>query len=266
LQEIWDLILYNWVGILLVLARTMGIFIFNPILGRTTVPVRIRMTMAVVLSLIMVHHVSSGTDVIGYIPSSIPGFAGTLILEAALGFIFGFFVNMILSAIILAGKIIDQQMTLALAETMDPSIGANMPVSANFFYYMFIFYFFLIGGHLNYITLFALTYEIMPIGFSPTLEWVSLSEHIVLFFGQIMTLALKMAMPIIAAQMILQICVGIMMKAVPTIKILIINIQMKVLMGFFVLIMIAGPMSDFIQRLMDIMFENLFDMAYRLGQ
>jgi flagellar biosynthetic protein FliR len=233
----------------------MGIFIFNPILGRSTVPVRVRISMTLVLTLVML---ASMGDTIGYIPGSIPGFVGVLIMEAALGFMFGFIVNLILNVIILAGKIIDNQMTLALAESMDPTIGANMPIMANMYYYLFIFYFFITGGHLSYIMLFRISYDIIPIGFTPGIEWFLMSRNIAMFFGTIFTLALKMAMPIIAAELILQICVGVIMKSVPSIQLLVINIQMKLLLGFLILIAIAVPMSDFIQQLMDIMFENLF--------
>jgi flagellar biosynthetic protein FliR len=244
-----------------VFARVTGVFVFNPILGRTTVPMRIRVMMSLVMTMAML---SSMNDVTGYIPSSIPGFVGVLVLEAALGFVFGFIVNMFLTAIIFAGKIIDNQMTLALAETMDPGSGANMPISANWFYNLFVLYFFVIGGHLIYINLFAISYSVIPIGFNISLEWFSLSRDLVMFFQNIMTLAVKMAMPIIAAQMILQVSVGVLKKVVPQIQLLVINIQMKLLMGFFILLAILVPMSNFLQNLMDIMFDNLFGTLYRL--
>jgi flagellar biosynthesis protein FliR len=49
------------------------------------------------------------------------------------------------------------------------------------------------------------------------------------------------------------------MKTVPSIKLLVINIQMKLIMGFFIIMAIAWPMSGFLQDLMDYMFEILFD-------
>ncbi|MCL2036873.1 MAG: flagellar biosynthetic protein FliR [Oscillospiraceae bacterium] len=265
MQEIWNLILYNYVGILVVFARVMGIFIFNPIMGRSTVPMRVRVAMTLVLTMAMLAHLSGGSDLIGYVPTSIPGFVGVLILEALVGFIFGFIVNMILNVIILAGKIIDNQITIALAEVMDPTTGVTMPIMANLYYYLFVLYFFLVGGHLSYISLFARSYRIVPIGFSLSLEWIGMAGDIVDFLGVVFTLALKMAMPIIAAEMILQICVGVIMKAVPSIQIFVINIQMKILMGLFIIMAIAGPMSDFIERLMGIMFENLYGTLERMG-
>jgi flagellar biosynthetic protein FliR len=255
MQEIWDLILYNFVGILVVFTRVTGIFIFNPILGRATVPMRVRVAMSIVLTFVMLYAMG---DTIGYIPGSVPEFVFVLVFESALGFIFGFIVNMVLTVIIFAGKIIDNQMTIALSEIMDPTIGAAMPITANLFYYLFILYFFVTGGHLSYINLFYLSYQLIPIGFEFSLSWVSMTGIIVEFFAEILILAVKMAMPIIAAELILQICVGVIMKAVPNIQIFVINIHMKILMGFFILMAIAGPMSDFIHRLLNIMFENLY--------
>ncbi|MCL1904081.1 MAG: flagellar biosynthetic protein FliR [Oscillospiraceae bacterium] len=262
MQEIWDLIIGNFIGCLVVFARVTGIFTFNPIFGRATVPMRVRVAMSLVLSLAML---ASMGDVIGYIPENIPNFVMVLLMEAALGFVFGFIVNLILNVIILAGKIIDNQMTMSLSEVMDPTTNVTMPIMASLYYYLFILYFFVTGGHLSYISLFALSYEIVPIGFEFTTEWISMSHDIVMFLGTVMTLAVKMAMPIIAAEMILQICVGVMMKAVPNIQIFAINIQMKIMMGFFLVMALAGPMSDFVQRLMDIMFDNLYATLERLG-
>ena len=262
MQEIWDLVVYNFVGVLVVFARVMGIFTFNPILGRSTVPMRVRVSMSIVLALVMLYGMG---DVIGYIPSSIPGFVMVLLAEAALGFIFGFIVNLMLSVIIFAGKIIDNQITIALAEVMDPSTGVTMPIMANLYYYLFVLYFFLTGAHLNYITLFHLSYQIIPIGFEFSLSWAGVSYTIALYLANVLTLAVKMAMPVIAAEMILQLCVGVMMKAVPSIQIFVINIQMKILMGLFIIMAITVPMSDFIQELMDIMVDNLFGIMERLA-
>ena len=264
MQEIWDLILYNFVGCLIVFARVTGIFIFNPILGRITVPMRVRVSMSVVLTLIMVQ-VAESTAPVGYIPDGIPPFVAVLLLETLLGFVFGFIVNLVLNVIIFAGKIIDNQMTLSLAEAIDPSTNVTMPIMASLYYYLFVLYFFVTDGHLTFIRLFALSYSIIPIGFEFGPEWINLSYYIAMFFGNVMTLAVKMAMPIIAAEMILQMCVGVIMKAVPNIQVFVINIQMKLLMGFFIIMATAGPMSDFIDRLMTLMFEILFASLDRLG-
>lgn len=262
MQEIWDLIVGNFIGCLLVFARVSGIFTFNPIFARATVPMRVRVAMSVVMTFVML---GTMNDTVLYVPDGIPDFVLVILFEAILGFVFGFIVNLILNVILFAGKIIDNQMTIALAEIMDPTTNVTMPIMASLYYYLFILYFFVTGAHLSYINLFVLSYGIIPIGFEFTREWVYMSYDIVMFLGTVMTLAIKMAMPIIASELILQVCVGVMIKAVPNIQIFVINIQMKILMGFFVVMAIAGPMSDFIQELMDIMLNNLHATMMRLG-
>jgi flagellar biosynthetic protein FliR len=78
-----------------------------------------------------------------------------------------------------------------------------------------------------------------------------------MFLGTVFVLACKLAMPIIAAELIVEICVGVMMKAVPTIQIFAVNIQMKILIGLFVISAIAEPISDFITKLTEVMWRNL---------
>lgn len=255
MREIWDLIVYNFVGCLIVLARVTGIFTFNPILGRANVPVRVRAAMSLVLTVVTL--MSMG-GVIGYIPDGVPGLVAVILKEAALGLIFGFIVNLTLTVMIYAGELIDNQIGLGMAKVMDPITNINMPMFANLYYYMFIMYFFLTGGHLSYIRLFAQSYEMLPVGFEITLSFVDASYRIAMFLGTVMTLAIKMAMPIVAAELITELCVGVMMKAVPTIQIFVINIQLKVLLGLFLIMAIAGPMSDFLDKLLGIMWENLF--------
>ncbi|MCL2754154.1 MAG: flagellar biosynthetic protein FliR [Oscillospiraceae bacterium] len=262
-QDVWDLILYNFVAGLIIFARVTGIFIFNPILGRSTVPAVVRVAMSIVLTFVMLG--AMGGDTVGFIPESMLHFGIVLSLEALIGFFFGFFVNMILNVIILAGKLMDFQISLAMAEMFDPSTGVTMPIMANLYYYMFVVYFFLAGGHLSYINLFYHSYQIIPIGFELTEDWHAMAFHIVWYFSEIFILAVRMAMPLIVSQTVLQIAVGVIMKAVPKIQIFVINIQMRVLFGFFTIAMITPVVSDFVANLMSIMFEDLFEVLYALG-
>jgi flagellar biosynthetic protein FliR len=240
----------------------MGIFIFNPIMGRTTAPMQLRVILSIVLTFVFVGAMG---DTIGYIPQSMLEFGVVLAKEAMIGFIFGFIVTLFLNILIYAGNLIDFQMSFAMANIFDPSTGVTMPITANIYYYMFFFYFFLAGGHLNTINLFYLSYQIVPIGFEFTTQWRDVAYVIPMFFADVMTLAVKMAMPLVVSQTILQIAVGVIMKAVPSIQIFVINIQMRVFMGMFLLVAITPVMSTYVQMLMDLMFENMFGILYALG-
>lgn len=262
MEELWNLIIDNFIGCLLVFSRVTGIFTFNPIFGRSNVPMRVRVALSMALSVCMLAAMGGTTS---YRPSSVVGFVVVIVMEALLGLLFGFFVNLILTVLIYAGELVDNQIGLGMAKAMDPSTGIQMPVFANFYYYLFILYFFITGGHLEYIRMFSISYDIIPIGFQFGISAQSLIYNIVLFMGTVMELALKLAMPIIAAELIVEFCVGVIMKAVPTIQVFVINIQLKILVGLFIMFSVAGPISDFLNRLLGTMWENLGVILNRIA-
>ncbi len=256
---IWDTVFNNFVGFLFVLCRVTGIFTFNPIFGRSNVPVMVRNAICVVLAVVIM----TMPDMNASVPeiNNVIGFVMVLLKELFVGFVFGFFTNLILTVLIYAGEIIDMQTGLSMAKTMDPSTGINMPIFANIYYYLFILYFFVTGGHLSYIKLFALSYETIPIGFEMTQNTMDLTYVIVMYMGTVMTLAVKFALPIMVTEIVTEVCIGLMMKAIPTIQVLVVNVQLKILIGLTVLAAAARPMSEFIEKLMNILWENLYAAA-----
>lgn len=256
---IWDTVFENFVGFLFVLCRVTGIFTFNPIFGRSNIPTTVRNAACVVLAVVMM----TVPDINASVPeiNNILGFGFIVLKELLVGFVFGFFTNLILTVLIYAGEIIDMQTGLSMAKTMDPSTGINMPIFANIYYYLFILYFFVTGGHLSYIKLFAISYETIPIGFQITDNTIDLCYVIVMYFGTVITLAVKFALPIMVTGMITEICLGLMMKAIPTIQVLVVNVQLKILIGLTVLAAAARPMSEFIEKLMGYLWENLYAAA-----
>lgn len=262
MQELWDLIVYNIVGVVLVIARISGIFSFNPIFSRSNVPTLIKAAMTVALSVCML---SSMGGNVGFIPTSIFDLVFVLLREMVIGLFLGFITNLVLTVLIYAGEIMDNQVGLGMAKSMDPTTGVTMPVFANIYYYIFILYFFVTGCHLSYIQLFWQSYEILPIGYNFTVETLNLTYYIVNYLGTVMTLAVKFALPILAVEMITEVCVGVIMKAVPSIQVFVVNIQLKILLGLFAIMVVAGPMSDFIEDLLDILMANLTNALGMIG-
>ena len=214
-------------------------------------------------TLVMAVFFASTMGSISYNPTSTLMLVFDIFKELGLGLILGFMVNLILTVTIYAGEIIDTQSGLGMAKAMDPATGVSMPLFANVYYYMFILYFFMTGGHLSYVKLFHISYETLPIGFSgfnADVMWA-----IANYFGTVMTLAVKFAAPLLAVELITEACLGVLMKAVPSIHVFAVNIQLKVIIALLILMMLAQPMADFIERLMGIMWQNLYGLLGILG-
>lgn len=262
MNEVWDLIVNNFVAYLLVTARVSGIFTFNPIFSRQNVPIRIKAGLTLVLSMVTMAYMNNELT---YTLSGFPAFVMTLGKELLIGLILGFLVNLILTVIIYAGELMDTQIGFGMAKAMDPMTGIQMPLFANIYYYLFILYFFIVGGHLKYMELFITSYDILPLNYGFKPETLNLVYFIANYLGTVITLAVKFAMPIIASELITEFIIGVMMKAVPTIQIFVINIQLKIVIGLFVLLAVAQPMADFLEYLMNIMFQNLYNAIGLIG-
>lgn len=262
MNEVWDLIVNNFVAYLLVTARVSGIFTFNPIFSRQNVPIRIKAGLTLVLSMVTMAYMNNELT---YTLSGFPAFVMTLGKELLIGLVLGFLVNLILTVIIYAGELMDTQIGFGMAKAIDPMTGIQMPLFANIYYYLFILYFFIVGGHLKYMELFITSYDILPLNYGFKPETLNLVYFIANYLGTVITLAVKFAMPIIASELITEFIIGVMMKAVPTIQIFVINIQLKIVIGLFVLLAVAQPMADFLEYLMNIMFRNLYNAIGLIG-
>ena len=76
-------------------------------------------------------------------------------------------------------------------------------------------------------------------------------------FQQILILALKLSMPIMAVEIILEAGIGILMKAIPQIQVFSVNVQLKILVGIFLILVFVPTFSTFIENLIALMFDTL---------
>ena len=250
MSEVWEAVQTNTVVLIMVLARVSGIFTFNPIFARNNVPQLVKAGVTFVLALVMT--AAGGMDYT--MPSGLLPFVFDLVKEILVGAVLGFFVNLILQVFSMAGEVSDMQIGLSMAKSYDPTFG-NAGLTTQFYSYWFMIYFFAVGGHLSYIELFAVSYETIPIGYSNFN--INIGYIIVQYFQTVLTLGLKLAMPVVAASLVTEFCVGVMMKAVPSIHVFVINIQIKMLVGLVVLAASCGVVSEFMGEIMNVLFTNL---------
>lgn len=262
MSALWDLVVNNFLSFIFITARISGIFTFNPIFSRQNVTARIKVGAALAFSVVTLMYMGGS---VYYDVSSVPDLVFTLMKELLIGLVLGFMMNLVMTVIVYAGDIIDTQIGFGMAKAMDPGTGIQMPLLASLYNYMFILYFFVVGGHLKYIELFIMSYDTLPIGYSFTADTLNLIYFIANYLGTVLILAVKFAMPIIAAELITEFILGVMMKAVPSIQIFVLNIQLKIVVGLLVLLAIGKPMSDFLEYLLGILFQNLNNALGLIG-
>ncbi len=76
-------------------------------------------------------------------------------------------------------------------------------------------------------------------------------------FRQVLILALKLSMPVMAVEIILEAGIGILMKAIPQIQVFSVNVQLKILVGLLLIIMLVPTFSTFIDNVVTLMFDTI---------
>lgn len=224
---------------LFITVRMSGFILFNPILGRTNVPAMARAGMILILSV----YVISFTTQEMQIPETLLELAAGLMLEMFMGFLLGMVVSFFFYIPQLAGSMIDTQMGMTMNQIYDAGSQANLSVSGLLLNVLMTLLFFAGGGHLTLLRIFLTSEQIVPYGMvSFGLPAYNLLLEL---FVECTILAVKLCMPILAAELIAQVGMGILMKVIPQINVFAINIELKVIVGLALLLVLMAPFSEF---------------------
>lgn len=259
----WNSLLSNTQANILIFARVIGLFVFNPIFSRKNIPTRVKIGASLALALLVSGTIITSESVKAVNYSSLGAFAVAALLEVAVGFILGFLTQIFVSMLLYAGDMMDTASGLGMAKIYDPATQTQSALFGTYMNYMFIIYFFITGSYLQYIRIFLLSFDFIPLGFeeiNPRVWWL-----VAEYFGNVFTIALKLALPVVIAEIIVEICIGILMKTVPSIQVMTVNIQLKVIVGLLLIFILAIPLSDAIQQYMSdmlISIEGILPMLY----
>lgn len=251
-MDFFNLLFDNFETNLLVFSRVLGIFLFNPVLSRRNVPAIAKIGCCMCITAIVVmtvpfEPVDSGVQTGVYLLM--------ILREGFIGAVIGFITDMFFYSVQMSGEIMDMQAGLGMAKVFDPETKVQMSIMGSFVSFMMYLFFFVTNAHLTYIKLFILSFEAIPLGEGGISG--QLGMIIVEYFAVVLTLVMKIAMPIVVSQMILQFCVGVLMKSVPQIQIMVVNIQLKVGFGFLILYLVAVPMAHFIDKFMETWLDTI---------
>ncbi len=246
-----DLSFSNLTVFLLILARMSGMIIFNPILSRRNLPSAFKAGLALAVTFVLAGTMF-GTEL--QIFSAVQ-FIYIAIKEFAVGWIYGFILQMFLSVVFIAGEVMDMQMGVSMSKIYDPSSNVQMPLSGSILNLMFFLLFFLTDSHLTLIRLTMASFQVIPVG-AGTFNF-AIGSFIANLFSSILSLSLKLALPVMAIEIITEASMGVLMKAVPQINVFVLNIQTKVFVGILVLFLLVGPMSSFIEMVISNAFSTM---------
>ncbi len=222
------------------LVRVGAALMAAPVFSVRQVPVRYRVALAVLITLLIQPMIPPSPVV------DVFGASGFLIAlqQIGIGAMMGFVVQLAFNALIFGGQVMAYSMGLGFANMMDPINGVQVPVVSQYWLILAMLAFLLGNGHLLLLGSVAQSFQILPVavdGLGRAGLW-----GVVAWSSRLFAAGLLMALPVIIALLLINIGMGVVSRAAPQLNIFAIGFPITLLMGF-ILIWVTLPqvMSGF---------------------
>ncbi|HEX8166613.1 MAG TPA: flagellar biosynthetic protein FliR [Beijerinckiaceae bacterium] len=235
---------------MLTFARVGTLVMLMPGVGEQMIPPRMRLALALLLSLVLFPLTRTLLPANAAPQSAVALLAG----ELAVGFVLGLSVRMVVAALQTAGNIVAQQLGLAYAMTVDPSMGGQQAAIGNFLTLLGLTLIFAFDLHHLAIAAIRDSYTYLPpAGVPATGDAAALAIRAV---GRGFALAVQLAAPFIAFGILFNLGIGVLSRLMPQLQVFFLAMPATILIGMAVLLGVVGVMMGvFVSGLGDFMRE-----------
>ncbi len=253
MTEIISLIMHNFDYMLLLFLRVTGLIWPSPIFGRKTVSAPIKIVFICSLTFIFMLSFPAPDEGVAYgtVLEYILICAKELLFGLAMGYVTTLFFNLVYSA----GQIMDMQIGFGIVSVYDIQNNSQVPVMGNILNLVLLIVFFSVNGHLKLIAILHTTFEKIPVGHVMlSIDFIAVMLET---FSRTFVLAIMVAMPILAAGLILEIAMGVLIRSVPQMNMFVIGIPVKILVGLIVLLISMPVFVNFSNTIFTEMFNSI---------
>ncbi len=227
-----------------VLTRVAALISTAPVVSSRSVPMRVKLGLSLSLSLLIM-------PLIPPVPSVEPlsGAAVLITLQQILiGSAMGLILQFVFSMFVIGGQIIAFQMGLGFSQMVDPGSGTQVPVLSQLYVIVVTLLFFALDGHLAMIKTLTQSFSSLPIavsGLTTDAMW-----QMILWSGQMYAAGVQIALPAIAAILLVNFTFAVVTRSAPQFNIFSIGFPITMIMGFLIIMLtLKTVLPQFTQQL-----------------
>lgn len=242
-----------WVGqYLWPLSRISAFVMTMPVIGSRIVPVRLRLTLCLMMTLALVPQLH---DLPRCEPLGLQCWvlvAEQVLIGIALGFLFQIFFQIAN----LTGQIVATQTGLGFSSMMDPHSGVSVASVSQFYTMIFTLLFLAMNGHLVLVQYLFQSFEVVPIGGGGF--WSLDVDALLRSVSWMFSAALLASLPAVVALLVINLALGVMTRAAPQLNIFSVGFPLTLLLGLLALwISLSGVGAG---------FQTMLSQAFELSQ
>lgn len=210
------------------LARLLAFTSSAPIFNNKQVPKRVKIGFSVLLAIL----ISPTLGPMPEVPVGSPEGLLIILQQIIIGTAMGLTVQLIFSAIEMAGEFSGMQMGLGFASFYDPVNATNSAVIAQWLGIIASLAFLSMNGHLMLLSAIAESFHTLPVGGMIAPKSYVMLTH---WGADIFANALQISLPLLAALLITNLALGILTRAAQQLNLFSIGFPITLTVGFFVL-------------------------------
>ena len=237
--------------IMLVFARVSGLMVAAPVFSQQNIPVQVRVLFSVLFAY----------SIAGIVPGPLPphtdqavGLILVAIHELLVGLILGFVAQFIFWSIQFAGELIGFQMALRMAQVFDPIGGFNSNPIGRLLTMIMTVVFLILDGHHLVLEAFVGSYRVIPLAGA---TFANIGPPLINYTGHMFHIALRLAAPFMITLYLIDVALGVFVRAVPRADIFAIALPLKLLTGLLVAYLFMQRLIPIIPSLVDNMNTNI---------
>jgi flagellar biosynthetic protein FliR len=219
----------------LIFARLAAIVMLIPGFGETFVPVRIRLSLALLLALVLFPVVGAGVPPI---PTDVSGVTLAVIKETAVGLMIGTILRIFMSSLAAAAEIVSIQTTLGFAQTANPTQAAPSTTIGTFLGLMGVVLIMTTNLHHLFLSAIVRSYTLFPFG--KNLPLGDANALAIQTVSRAFGLGVQLAAPVIAFSLIFNIATGLVGRVMPQFQIFFVASPLMVLLGLSIFALSLG--------------------------
>lgn len=245
-------------ALLVVLVRTAGILAAMPMVGGRSLPLQVKVGLAVTLGLVLMPILPDPA-----VPTGLAAVAAGGAAEFIIGLAIGLAVRTLFAGIELAGEIMGHQMGIGVVQLLDPLSSRSIPLISHFYFILASLAFLSVNGHFLVVRAVADSFTLVP----PFGAWLSsaLGDDVVRLTAAMFRTALQLAAPVIVAMLLINLALAVLGRAVTQLNVFILSFPVTIAGG----VLVIGAALPFTLGVFDGEFARLADtlraLLARLG-
>jgi flagellar biosynthetic protein FliR len=246
------IIIEKLLGFVMVMTRISAFFLVVPIFGAPAIPATIKVGATIILSVffslvnppVAAAHQASAVQAMILLGS-----------EATYGLALGTIAGVLFGTVKLAGRIIEDQMGMTMAEILDPLTDEQGLPTASLLEMIFVIAFLAANGHHLFLRVLHRSFELFPPGKIPPIG--TLAGNMLEATTMLLAAGLQLSAPILAAMLLLLVVLAILARIIPDMDIFFISFPLRITLGFVMLIAFMPFIDGFVGEAVKMMSKIL---------